>query len=90
MSERPREPVGQVREAVRGYLRSFPDAADTIVGIRQWWLPEWLRDLSLEPIELALAELVAANEVRSSTLPDGTRLYSRAPSVDSSSPTAEK
>jgi hypothetical protein len=82
MSQRTQERVRQVREAVRGYLRTFPYAADTIVGIRQWWLPEGLRDSSMESIELALAELVAANEVRSSTLPDGTELYSRAPAFD--------
>jgi hypothetical protein len=44
-----------------------------------------LRDVSIHAIEFALAELVASNEVRSSTLPDGTQLYSRAPPVDSSS-----
>lgn len=83
MCERTQEPVRQVRDAVRGYLRQFPDAADTIVGIHQWWLPEWLRDVSIDAIELALAELVASHEVRSTTLPDGTQLYSRAPPVGS-------
>jgi hypothetical protein len=67
------------REAVRRYLRDHPDAADTPVGIRQWWLPEWLRDIPIESLELALEELIAAHEVRSSTLPDGRDLYSRAP-----------
>ena len=71
--------AGDAREAVRRYLRDHPDAADTPVGIRQWWLPEWLRDIPIESLELALEELIAAGEVRSSTLPDGRELYSRAP-----------
>ena len=71
-------PARDLREAVRRYLQQHPDAADTLVGIRQWWLPESLRSTSMELIRLALAELVATGEMRCDTLPDGTQLYSRA------------
>lgn len=67
-----------LREALRRYLRERPDAADTLVGIAEWWLPAALRDTPAERIRQALSELVAAREVRCTVLPDGTELYSRA------------
>jgi hypothetical protein len=70
--------VHDVREALRRYLRARPDAGDTLVGIAQWWLPERMRGISMEQLRLALADLIASNEVRCTILPDGTELYSRA------------
>jgi len=72
------QPVRELREAVRGYLLSYPQAADTLVGIRQWWLPETLRSTSIELIRLALMELIATGELRCDALSDGTCLYSLA------------
>jgi hypothetical protein len=71
-----------VREALRRYLRAHPDAADTLVGIVQWWLPPALRQTPLPSVRRALAELMAAHEVRCSILPDGTELFSRAADGD--------
>jgi len=67
--------VRELQEAVRGYLRSHPLAADTLVGIRQWWLPESLRSTSIEMIRLALAQMVASGELRREALGDGSHLY---------------
>jgi hypothetical protein len=66
-----------VRNALRSYLRERPEAADTPVGIRQWWLPERMRGISMQQLRLALADLVADGEIRRTILPDGTELYSR-------------
>ena len=68
----------ELREALGRYLRERPDAADTLVGIAQWWLPANMRGTSMERLRLALAELIAAREVRCTVLPDGTELYARA------------
>ena len=68
----------ELREALFRYLREHPDAADTLVGIAQWWLPAAMRGTSLERLRLVLAELIAANEVRCTVLPDGSELYARA------------
>lgn len=67
-----------VQEAVRRHLRRSPRAADTLVGIRQWWLPEGMQNVSMELIRLALDDMVLAGEMRCDTLPDGTCLYSLA------------
>lgn len=71
-------PLGDLCETLRRYLHAHPDAADTLIGIRQWWLPESQRGVSIESIRLALADLIATGEVRCDALPDGTELYSRA------------
>jgi hypothetical protein len=67
---------GDVRDALRRYLRERPAAADTLVGIRQWWLPEPMRGISMRQLRLALEDLVADDEIRCTILPDGTELYS--------------
>jgi hypothetical protein len=67
-----------VREALCRYLRERPDAADTLLGIAQWWLPVAMQDIALDRVRQALAELIAAHEVRCTVLPDGTELYARA------------
>ena len=66
-----------VREALRRYLRERPNAADTLIGIARWWLPEPMQGIALERLQEALADLIASNEVRRSRLQDGTELYSR-------------
>ena len=68
----------ELREALRRYIRERPDAADTPVGIAQWWLPVSMRGTSLERLRHVLTELVAAHELRCTVLPDGSELYARA------------
>jgi len=66
-----------LREAVRRYLRERPDAADTVAGIAQWWLPAEMRGAPTPQLRQALADLIAAGEVRCTVLPDGSELYAR-------------
>jgi hypothetical protein len=68
----------EVRDALREYLRERPDAADTLVGIAQWWLPAPMRRIPLKELRLALADLIARGEVRCTILPDGTELFAGA------------
>jgi hypothetical protein len=73
--------VSDVREAVRGYLRERPDAADTLIGVKRWWLPEPLQSVSVSELRHVMEDLILTNEVRRTFLPDGCELYSRAPSA---------
>lgn len=68
---------GELRTALSRYLARHPEAADSLIGIRQWWLPEPLQEVSIEELRATLLELVDVGEVRVSTLPDGTELYAR-------------
>jgi hypothetical protein len=66
-----------VREALRRYLRNRPNAADTLIGIARWWLPEAMQGIALERLEEALTDLIASGEMRRTRLNDGADLYSR-------------
>lgn len=70
-------PTLDVREAVRRYLDEHPGAADSLVGIRQWWLPVALRGSSIGEVRCALDDLIASGDVGCQRLPDGTELFFR-------------
>ncbi|MBC8737677.1 hypothetical protein F6X40_12795 [Paraburkholderia sp. UCT31] len=61
--------------AILRYLARHPDAADTVCGIANWWLPESERDVSERMIERALDRLVEAGRVTKYVLVDGSVLY---------------
>jgi hypothetical protein len=66
-----------VAREIKRYLAAHPDAADTIDGLMQWWLPHDCAALPRETVEQALALLVADGEIVSRTLVDGTVIYAR-------------
>jgi hypothetical protein len=76
------ERISELCGCLRRYLEAHPDAADSLSGIRQWWLPEVHRDVALEELRRALAQLVASGEVQRSVLPDRRELYARATPTD--------
>jgi hypothetical protein len=64
-------------EALRRYVFLQPQAADSLAGIRQWWLPESLRDVPAPLLREAVEVLVDAGEMHRTVLPDGTELFAR-------------
>ena len=64
-----------VRQAVTGYLRRHPAAADSLAGICGWWLPA--EGLSAGPyvVEPVLDALVAAGELERIEGAEGTVIY---------------
>ena len=66
---------GEVERAVMGYLRAHPEAADTLEGIVDWWLPQQRYETERARIETALRALVDCGLLRRSGLPGGTELY---------------
>ena len=64
-------------EAIVQYLADHPDAADTLVGIRQWWLGRSFPDLPDSDVGAVLADLVRAGRISLTRLADGTEIYSR-------------
>lgn len=65
----------EVRREVLAYLRSHPQAADTLCGIVSWWLPRQRLETGRRRIEQVLDELVSAGLLRRDPLPDGEALY---------------
>jgi Fe2+ or Zn2+ uptake regulation protein len=68
--------LGSVCGAILHYLAQHPDAADTVSGIANWWLPDAQRNVSERTIQRALERLVAHGKVKKNRLAGGTVLYS--------------
>jgi len=68
------DPTLRVRSAIVRHLSMYPEASDTVDGIRQFWLGggDFDRDL----VESVLAALVREQIVRARRLPDGGVMYS--------------
>lgn len=77
---------GEIEEAVLAYLRDHPDAADTLDGIVQWWLPQQRYEIERSRIHRALGELVDAGVLRRERLPGGDDLYALNDPPEPSSP----
>lgn len=67
--------VGSIAEAIARYLRAHPEAADSVEGIRQWWLTPLGPPRSVTQVEAALADLLGRGVVVRQEMPDGAVLY---------------
>jgi len=65
-----------VAESLHDYIARHPDAADSIEGIRRWWLPPSVVASSAD-VQAALDRLVAAGVLSRRPLPDRGMLYAR-------------
>ena len=72
----PQPGLSEVVDAILRYLHSHPEAADTVDGICEWWLPVyWYADVLI--VEAAFARLQAQGLVRRRENADHHVLYSR-------------
>ncbi len=70
------EDLERIVEALSEYLLTHRQAADTLEGIRDWWLPkDRFTGLGLETLERALARLVARGEMARVQSAGGLVLY---------------
>lgn len=69
------EDEGEVGRSVLTYLHAHPQAADTLRGIVNWWLPRQRYESGYQRIEHALAALVVEGLLHRDELPDGEVLY---------------
>ncbi len=69
--------LSKLCDAIVGYLKHHPDAADTARGIGNWWLPAQHCESDARLIQRALDRLVEQGRVRWYALVDGTILYAR-------------
>lgn len=75
----PTERIMAIAEAIDRYFKTHPKAADTAVGVRDWWLGNRGDAASPSEVRAALDHLVQRGSVARSILADGTVIYSRAP-----------
>ena len=65
-----------LHDAILRYLQSNPNAADSLDGIMNWWLPKLgYEKVDSENVLQALELLIAKGVVRKVSLMDGTILY---------------
>lgn len=67
--------IAEIRTSVLGYLAEHPAAADSVDGIRNWWLYRRMARFSIERVQKALDDLEMAGFIERSTLQDGSVLY---------------
>ena len=67
--------LNPIERAIVRYLSEHPDAADSELGVMQWWLPTLGRTLTIDAVRRALDALEARGAVRSTLLADGTRVF---------------
>ena len=65
----------EIEKSVLAYLDRHPQAADTLRGIVNWWLPQQRYESDCHRIERALGTLVAQGRLRRNQLPGGDVLY---------------
>lgn len=66
---------GEIERSVLAYLHRHPQAADTLRGIVNWWLPQQRYDSGCQRIERVLSVLVVRGVLRRDPLPHGEVLY---------------
>ncbi|MBI1395869.1 MAG: hypothetical protein GC151_07800 [Betaproteobacteria bacterium] len=66
-------------ESILGYVRVHPQAADTVEGIRTWWLPARLADATPEAVLICVERLARERRLRRRVLSDGTEIYGGLP-----------
>lgn len=66
-----------MREGILQYLQMYPDAADSLNGIVDWWLSSRYRAEDVKKIELVLEQLVTDGLVKKIFLVDKTAIYKR-------------
>lgn len=67
----------EIEEAVLSFLDRHPQAADTLEGIAEWWLPQQRYVTAQARIEAVLQQLVNRGALQMRRLPDGTAIYTR-------------
>jgi len=83
MSSQGREPMqpqprlSEVVDAILRYLHSHPDAADTVDGICEWWLPRHWR-VDARDVQAALLRMQVQGLVRCLENADRHVIYLRA------------
>jgi hypothetical protein len=76
MSEFNDSDVQQIADQIECYLKNHPNAADTIEGISEWWLPEQGIEASSLIVQQALNYLGLKSVVKCNDNHCGNKVYS--------------
>lgn len=65
----------ELEQLLERYLAAHPNAADTVDGVRRWWLGD--PAIAPDDVEAALEALVTRGLLDKRRLPDGAAIYAR-------------
>jgi hypothetical protein len=65
----------KLKRAILAYLKAHPEAADTATGIKRWWLPPTLANVSSADVAAVLAAMVADGIMETRQLPGGHVIF---------------
>ena len=68
--------LSEIQSEILMYLEEHPDAADTIEGVRQWWLFQRMAAYSRDKVLVALDRLRNEGLIEAVTLSDGQKVFS--------------
>jgi hypothetical protein len=68
--------IAPLSEEILCYLRAYPETADTVDGIIEWWLPKQHRKMAREQVQQVLDQLIARSVVTKTVLANGEKVYS--------------
>lgn len=75
--------LDRVVEAIKSYLSRYPAAADSELGIAQWWLHDWQQQsgesVSADDVRAALERLQQQGKVEALDVAGAGRLWRAAP-----------
>jgi hypothetical protein len=86
MTAAPTSDPSALAQGILRYLRDHPEAADSLEGIANWWLPPMSYAATLESVQVALDQMVAKRQIARFDLADGRTLYQRADKVSGAHP----
>lgn len=70
--------IARLHDAISHYLQSNPNAADSLEGIMNWWLPKQGHAIEREEsVYQALEQLIAEGVVKKVSIRNGTTLYKK-------------
>ena len=67
--------LAELHDVIVDYLQINPNAADSLEGIMNCWLPQAYKQADAAIIEQALEQLIVEGRIRKITLVGGTVLY---------------
>ncbi|TCV94649.1 hypothetical protein EC912_103134 [Luteibacter rhizovicinus] len=83
-----RQALFDIERQIVDYLQGHPCAADSVRGIREWWLGNDT-EVDIALVEQALGQLLVQGRVTRVSLPDGSSLYTGPSSDTPADPTRQ-
>ena len=75
MSDNNNAEIRDIAEAIKRYLKTRPNASETVEGVAKWWLSRQRYDDSIEQVQNALDFLVETGILVKRRLNDGIVIY---------------